>query len=79
MSILPKDIIELKNFSKFSKNEMRAYFKNKYNILPEKFLGKEKRELSNIEMLNRDYYRGRFVSKIKYDSKIHDIYNWDIM
>ncbi len=79
VSILPNDIFDLKNFSKLTKNEMRIYFKTKYNILPEKFLGKEKRELSNIEMLNRDYYRGRFVSKIKHDNKIHDIYNWDTM
>ena len=37
-------------------------------------LGKEKRDLSKVELLNRDYYRGRFSSKDK-NGKI--IYNWD--
>ena len=35
-------------------------------------LGKEHRELSESELLNRDYYQGRFSSKEK--NKI--IYNW---
>ena len=37
-------------------------------------LGKEKRELSRVEILNRDYYRGRFASKDK-NNKI--FYNWE--
>ena len=37
-------------------------------------LGKEKRSLSKVEMLNRDYYRGRFASK---DNKGNIVYNWE--
>ena len=37
-------------------------------------LGKEKRSLSKTEMLNRDYYRGRFASK---DNKGIIINNWE--
>ena len=34
---------------------------------------KKKRELTHKELLNRDYYRGRFCAK----SSIRDIYNWE--
>ena len=37
-------------------------------------LGNKKRELSHEELLNRDYYRGRFASK-DIEGKI--IYNWE--
>ena len=37
-------------------------------------LGNEKRELSSEELLNRDYYRGRFASK---DKNGNIIYNWE--
>ncbi len=77
VSILPSDILGLKNFSRLTQKEMRDYFKDKYKIKPERFLGKEKRELSDIELLNRDYYRGRFVSKINYEGKYHTINNWE--
>ena len=77
VSILPSDILGLKNFSRLTQKEMRNYFKDKYKIKPERFLGKEKRELSDIELLNRDYYRGRFVSKINYEGKYHTINNWE--
>ena len=36
-------------------------------------LGNEIRELSDIELLNRDYYQGRFASKINGET----IFNWD--
>ncbi len=35
--------------------------------------GNPYRELSESELLNRDYYKGRFASK---DSKGKIIYNW---
>ena len=43
--------------------------------IPEKkiMLGNEIRELSDIELLNRDYYQGRFASKINGET----IFNWD--
>lgn len=73
VSILPKDILELVNFDALSKNQQFDYLKSNYKINPKNFLGKEKRILTHEELLNRDYYRGRFVSK----SKHRHIYNWD--
>ena len=53
-------------------NDLKKYIDEN---IPEKniMLGKEVRELSDIELLNRDYYQGRFASKIegKY------VFNWD--
>ena len=37
-------------------------------------LGNERRKLSHEELLNRDYYRGRFASK---DINGKVIYNWE--
>ena len=34
-----------------------------FKINPKNFYGKEKRELTHKELLNRDYYRGRFCAK----------------
>ena len=36
-------------------------------------LGKVKRKLSHLELLNRDYYHGRFSNKIK--DRV--VYNWE--
>ena len=46
------------------------------DFVPEKeiLLGKEIRELSDVEFLNRDYYQGRFATKINNEL----IYNWDV-
>ena len=40
----------------------------------EVILGMENRDLSDIELLNRDYYQGRFASK-KNNGDYH--FNWD--
>ena len=37
-------------------------------------MGNSNRELSDVELLNRDYYQGRFASK---DLKNNVVYNWD--
>ncbi len=71
-SISKKHLQELVYFSKLSKNDQKEYiFKN----IPEfeKMLGSEKRELTKVELLNRDYYRGRFCNKIKGNQ----IFNWE--
>ena len=72
VSILPKDIMEIKKFSKMSKK------KQKENLLESNFnfnkaKGKMYRNLTHEELLNRSYYRGRFAS-IK---KNRVIYNWE--
>jgi N,N'-diacetyllegionaminate synthase len=69
ISITPALLKELSIFSKLTKNEQRAIVEAE---IPEwrKMLGQRSREMTHTEMLNRDYYRGRFASK-KY------IYNWE--
>ncbi len=84
-TILPKDKTkdgpvsanpdELKNISqlcKMNRSEVNEYIENH---VPEKsiMLGDEIRNLSDIELLNRDYYQGRFASKINDEI----IFNWD--
>jgi N,N'-diacetyllegionaminate synthase len=73
ISILPEDIMELIAFSKLSKKDQKYFLKEKYKVNPKLFLGSSKRVLGDIELQNRDYYRGRFVSK----SAKRDIYNWE--
>ena len=61
VSIQPKDIKEVIEFSKLSKNDQKLYLKEiglNLNLLK----GKQVRPLSYEELLNRDYYRGRFAS-----------------
>jgi len=73
VSILPKHIKELKFFSNLKKDEQKKYLEQK---LPDfkQTLGQESRKLSDTELLNRDYYRGRFAN-IYPNNKI--IYNWE--
>ncbi len=74
VSIQPKDIGEIIKFSKLVKNDQRDYLKDKglnFNLIK----GKQIRSLSNEELLNRDYYRGRFVSFSKKNKR--QIFNWD--
>ena len=77
VSILPEDIKILKEFSILSKEDQRQILNNKYKANFNKIFGFKKRKLSTNELLNRDYYRGRFasVSRDKF-GKSH-IYNWE--
>lgn len=75
VSIYPEDIREIITFSKLSRDDQKYYLQEKYNINIKKSFGLSKRILSNKEILNRDYYRGRFSS---YDKKTKRmIYNWE--
>ncbi len=72
VSINPEQLSELNRFSQLTRVEMMNEIKNsfpKWQIT----LGDRDREMSEIELLNRDYYRGRFASLI--DGK--HIYNWE--
>ncbi len=72
VSINPKQLKELVEFTKISEEDLKKYIDK--NIPEAKgMLGEEKRDLSHEELLMRDYYRGRFASKIK--DKV--IYNWE--
>ena len=72
ISIDSKELKELSDFSKLSRKEMIDSIKNEYPEW-EKTLGQLKRDLSHEEILNRDYYRGRFASTL--NGKIK--YNWE--
>ena len=72
VSANPSELKEISNLCKYEKKDLENYIQNN---VPEykKLLGMEQRELSETELLNRDYYQGRFASKVK--GKI--IFNWD--
>jgi N,N'-diacetyllegionaminate synthase len=72
VSIRSEHIKELINFSNLSKKEQEQYIsKNipEFEILK----GKEKRDLSGEEILNRNYFRGRFCNKINNKQ----VFNWE--
>ena len=73
VSVNPAQLKELSNLTKLPVNKLLEYVKDKkpdYEILR----GSANRELSDVELLNRDYYQGRFASKNK-DNKL--VFNWD--
>ena len=73
VSIKPEHLRELSNVANMSKSDLKQYLDER---LPDHYLclGNAERKLSKDELLNRDYYRGRFVSKIN----DKEIYNWEI-
>ncbi len=73
VSITPALLKELAGISRMGREELKGYVEA--NIPEyETMLGNSQRELSAEELLNRDYYRGRFATKTS-DEKI--IYNWE--
>lgn len=72
VSIDPKQLRELVQFSKLDResqgNEVRRLVKD-----VDALLGKETREMTEVELRNRDYYRGRFATK----RGKRVIYNWE--
>lgn len=72
VSIRPHQLKELREFSRLDRFEMMSTIKKQYPEW-EKSLGSATRPLSQAELLNRDYYRGRFASRVN-DAFI---YNWE--
>ena len=72
VSLNPAMLRELADFAKLSKEEQKAIIMKE---IPEWeiMLGSEQREMTHTEMLNRDYYRGRFASKVNGER----VYNWE--
>jgi sialic acid synthase SpsE len=72
VSIRPHELKELVEFSRLSEAELCEYVERE---IPEhaELLGLAHRPLSPIELLNRDYYRGRFASKVGGEW----VYNWE--
>lgn len=72
ISINPGELKELADFAKLSRDEQQAIVAKEipeWNIM----VGHPQREMTHTEMLNRDYYRGRFASLVKDEW----VYNWD--
>lgn len=72
ISIGPLELQELVRFANMDQQELREYVEREIPELPE-MIGVPKRELSHTELLNRDYYRGRFASPVEGEW----IYNWE--
>lgn len=72
VSIDPSMLKELREFADMSREEQMEIIEKG---MPDwrKTLGNPHRALSHAELLNRDYYRGRFASRI--NDKV--IYNWE--
>jgi N,N'-diacetyllegionaminate synthase len=73
VSITPKLLKDLVEVSRMTSEDLSAYIKEnvpEYDLM----LGNSQRKLSDEELLNRDYYRGRFATKTK-DGKT--VYNWE--
>jgi len=78
VSINPKQLKELSEFVKLTKTDQRSLLENIYPQW-EVMIGNSSRQLTEIELLNRDYYRGRFATP---RSKNHNnasemIFNWE--
>ena len=73
ISINPHQLKRLVEISNYSLEELKNYV---YENVPEyeRMIGKPNRALSDEELLNRDYYRGRFITKT---DEGEEVYNWD--
>ncbi|KON26827.1 general stress protein [miscellaneous Crenarchaeota group archaeon SMTZ-80] len=71
ISINPDQLKELVEFSKIPAEEIKDYI-NKHVPEYDKMVGVPNRALTGVELLNRDYYRGRFASK----TGDRMVYNW---
>ena len=71
VSVNPEQLENIVDYSKYNHDELSKLVKN----IPDydKMLGSKTHSLSEEELLNRDYYRGRFASKINGKT----IYNWE--
>jgi len=72
VSINPEQLKELVQFSRMSKSELEGYISRNVSEFGQ-MVGSAERTLTHEELLNRDYYRGRFASKV--NGQV--IYNWE--
>lgn len=71
ISIDPAQLKELVEFSRMKKSELEGHAQKITEY--EKMIGVERPGLSYTELLNRDYYRGRFASRV--GKRV--VYNWE--
>ena len=77
VSMNEKQLNEISKFSKLSKSDQKLILSKISKKFRNKLLGKSNRKLTDVELLNRDYYRGRFASTSKKNKTKRYIYNWD--
>ena len=73
VSLNPSELKTLCNMAKKPKSFIKDYISTNIKEF-ESMKGYKQRKLSHEELLNRDYYRGRFASK---NSKGELVYNWE--
>lgn len=73
VSVRPEHVSELKFFSRLSEMEMNEYLFEKFPNYQTTW-GNAERLLSKAELRNRDYFRGRFASKL---ANGETVYNWE--
>ena len=77
VSINQEELQELSNFSKLNDTDKFIKMDDDYPNW-RVVIGQQKRQLTNAELLNRDYYRGRFASpREETISGTRMIYNWE--
>ena len=64
-------------FSKLSHSDQELNLKEDLPGWEDILLGNENRELSHEELLNRDYYRGRFATPRVKNNHHSMIFNWE--
>jgi len=74
VSVNHSELKELVKLCKLPKKEMATYIEKEVPEYKKIMFGKSNRELSEAELLNRDYYQGRFASISKNDQII---FNWE--
>ncbi len=72
VSIRPEELKALVAFSKMDPGDLQDYVNREIPEL-EQMMGLASRPLSDVEQLNRDYYRGRFASRLGGEI----VYNWE--
>lgn len=78
VSISPKHMAELAAFATLEPSERLRYMDSKHPGWMKVLYGQERRDLTDEELLNRDYYRGRFASpRIESRQGTRMIFNWE--
>jgi sialic acid synthase SpsE len=72
VSIRPAELKQLVQLSHLGESELKEYVRGEIPEYP-RMIGVEHRPLSDVELLNRDYYRGRFASRVGGEM----VYNWE--
>ena len=76
VSINPTELMIIKSFTKLSKTDQLKELK-KLNFKRNILLGSKNLQMTHEEKLNRDYYRGRFVSFANDKRGKFEVFNWE--